>query len=249
MYIKRVSILFCVALLFASSHAHSQNLVANGDFEAGLTDWSIWTAPGGFWADSWLILNDCDIWIPTDSCPFEGSISYSQKKGNDASNAHGGIYQTLNVQVGRTYNISGFWSGGVSGNASGNNTWWEVVIYDGSVTDAIIDQAPNNPPRENDVLIAKKEQSNLGQNEGYQFQWESFSDSFVAKSNTVTLAFKTGSFYTYEAAGYLDQIEVNIKPDERVMSVPTLPHWAIIGLSGLLILTVGFMTSQGRRQI
>lgn len=208
--------------------AHAQNLVTNGDFESGLTGWTIWEVNDPFWSHNWIFGNDCDIWVPS-TCPLEGSISYSQKKGSDAPRAHGGIYQVLNVVPGDLHVISGSWSGGVTGNPEfgDNATWWEVVIYDGSVDGSVIDQAPG--PQ--DVLIAKMERSGLIEGDVYQFDWTSFSGSFTPQSSTVTLAMKVGSYNTLEAAGYLDEVTVQARP---VRPVPALPPWAfpllVVGL-------------------
>jgi len=233
MPIKHVFAIFSLTLLFTSGLAQSQNLVTNGDFEAGLTNWTSWAAaPSSFWNGVWILSNDCDIWIPTNGCPYEGSTSYAQKKGSGAGNAHGGIYQTLSVEVGETYNIEGFWSGGVTGNLDGNNaTWWEVVIYDDVVSDAIIDAGV----RSQDVLIAKMEQTNLASNAVFQFQWEQFNGSFVPQSDTVTLAFKAGSYYTHEAAGYLDLVSVT---KARITPVPTMSAYGVVvTMLGLLLVT------------
>ena len=222
-------LLFMFCSVFALS-AHAQNLVSNGDFEAGLADWTIWSAPDtGFWSSNWIHANDCDIWVPTNGCPNEGSISHSQKKGTDARNAHGGIYQVLSVEAGESYTVSGNWSGGVTGRESFNATWWEVVVYDGAVSDAVIDQAPG--PQ--DTLIAKREVTNLEDGQVFQFQWEPFSGQFVAPSDTVTLAFKQGSLDTFEAAAYHDAISVT---SNRIPSIPTLSTFALLVLLGLFAL-------------
>ncbi|MFA6955134.1 MAG: hypothetical protein WC538_04595 [Thermoanaerobaculia bacterium] len=207
---KRISYAaaFCLITLMLPVGAAAQNLVTNPDFESGLTGWTVWTAPpNGFWLGSWIHSNDCDIWVPT-TCPYGGSgISHAQKKGSGGGNTHGGLYQQIAVQAGRQYRVSGVWSGGVTGNIAGNNgTWWEVVVYDGAVTDAVIDQAPG--PQ--DAPIAKREANNLANNGVFQFDWEPFSGIFTAQSGTVTLALKTGSYFTYDAAGYHDNIALQL---------------------------------------
>lgn len=217
-----------IGILAFSISAQAQNAVQNGDFENGLTGWSIWSAPPGFWSDSWIHSNDCDIWVPTNGCPLAGGVSHAQKKGNDAPNAHGGIYQVIAVVPGNHYRVGGNWSGGVTGNVAGNNgTWWEVVVYDGIVDDATIDAGL----RPQDVLIAKREVSNLGNGEPFQFQWESFDGGFTAQSNSVTLAFKVGSFSTFEAAGYHDEISVEAVP---ALPIPTLSSLWLLLLAVLL---------------
>ena len=198
-------LLGAAATLLFTSAVSAQNLVSNGNFEAGLSGWTTWTVSNGFWNGQWIHANDCVIWIPTNGCPFEGTTSHSQKKGSGAGNTHGGIYQTFAVEPGRQYIVTGQWSGGVTGNVAGaNGSWWEVVMYDGVVNDAIIDQGV----RPQDVLIAKREINNLGNNEVFQFQWQPYSGVFTAQSGTVTLAFKAGSFSTFDAAAYHDSVSV-----------------------------------------
>ena len=220
-------------LCFASvSIAQAQNLVSNGDFEAGLADWNEWAAaPSFFWDGVWIQSNDCDIWVPTNGCPLNGTTSHAQKKGSGSGNAHGGLTQVLSVEPGRVYDVSGQWSGGVTGNVDGNNgSWWEVVIYDGMVDDATIDAGL----RPQDTEIIKREVNNLASQQGFQFQWEAFSGSFTAQSNTVTLVLKAGSFYTLDAAAYHDDIEVVAQPPAK--PIPVNSSIALSLLVGLLAL-------------
>lgn len=214
---KRSALMLAVLCLVAAlpaSLVEAQNLVTNPGFESGLTGWNVWSAPpSAFWNGSWIHSNDCDIWVPT-PCPLAGTLSHAQKKGSGGGNTHGGLYQQIGVIPGRQYRVSGSWSGGATGNAAGNATWWEIVAYDGSVTDAVIDQAPGV----NDALIAKRDVANLAQNGVFQFNWESFSGVFTARSATVTLALKTGSFFTFEAAGYHDDISMVLLPQPVVLA-------------------------------
>ncbi len=227
------------ALLLTGFQAQAQNLVTNGGFESGLTGWSTWTASNGFWNGQWIHSNDCDIWVPTNGCPFAGTTSHAQKKGSGAGNAHGGLYQTFAVVPGQLYIVSGQWSGGVTGNVAGaNGSWWEVVAYDGVVTDAIIDAGV----RTQDALIAKREVNNLANNEVSQFQWQPFSNTFIAQSSTVTVALKVGSFSTFDAAGYHDQLSVTAVPPP----VPT-PSLAPIPLISLVMLVLVAGIAFGRR--
>lgn len=206
-----------LAVLF-SLPAAAQELVVNGDFEAGLANWTVWAAPpGAFWNGVWLHQNDCDIWTPPSACPFAGTTSHSQEKGSGAGNAHGGITQQIAVQAGRQYRVSGQWSGGVTGNAGGNATWWEVVIYDGAVDDAVIDAGL----RPQDVLIDKIERAGLATNEVFQFDWRPFDGIFTAGSNLVTLAFKQGSFFTFDAAAYHDAVSMQLLAQPEVTFVKT----------------------------
>jgi hypothetical protein len=225
---------YCLGLwlILACQGARAQELVVNGDFESGLAGWTIWSAPvTPFWSGVWLHSNDCDIWVPT-ICPYAGTTSHAQKKGSGTSNAHGGIYQQIAVQAGRQYRLSGQWSGGVTGNAAGNATWWEVVAYDGVVDDSIIDQGL----RPQDQLVDKIERVDLANNEVFQFQWQPFSGVITATSDTVTLAFKQGSFFTFDAAAYHDDISMMAlgEPLAPVRELPALGRETIAFLLALL---------------
>ncbi len=230
--IRRLSSVLLWAALFTCTPVNAQNLLSNGDFEAGLAGWTTWDAPVGFWDYSWLQTNDCDIWVPTNGCPFDGTTSHSQKKGSGSGNALGGLYQTISVVAGQTYQVSGQWSGGVSGNAAGNATFWRVEVYDGVPSINQIDAGPG--PQ--DTLIALKEETDLATNEVAQFQWEPFSGSFTAPSDTVTLVLKTGSYYTFAAAAYHDNLVVAAPAPVVVEAVPALPFAALGALAGLLAL-------------
>mgnify|MGYP001036181692 CR=1 FL=1 len=227
-----LSKLFVLVLLsILSGSVLSQNLLQNSDFEAGNNDWTIWNAPDtGFWSSSWIHANDCDIWVPTNGCPYDGTTSHAQKKGNDAPNAHGGLYQQIAVVPGAEYRVGGWWSGGVTGSANSNASWWEVVVYDGAVTDAVIDQALG----ESDVLIAKREAGNVDDGQVFQFQWESFEGTFIAQSNTVTVALKVGSFGTLDAAGYHDLLSLE-RIAEPALSFP-VPTLGVVPLALLFTL-------------
>ncbi len=229
MTLRLFRILLCSTLL-AAVPVNAQNLLSNGDFEAGLTGWTIWSAPVGFWDDNWLHTNDCDIWVPTNGCPYAGTTSHAQKKGSGSGNTLGGIYQTISVVAGQTYQVSGQWSGGVHANTTGNGTFWRVEVYDGVPTEAQMDAGPT--PQ--DTLIALKEENDLPPGSNSQFQWESFAGSFTAPSDTVTLVLKAGSYYTFEAAAYHDNLVVEeLGPPAPV---PALPLAALGALAGLLAL-------------
>jgi len=232
--------------LYLCSPANAQNLIANGDFEAGLTGWTQWNAPPTtFWNGTWQHSNDCDIWVPTNGCPFAGSTSHAQKKGSTANNnAHGGLLQTISVVAGETYTVSGQWSGGVTGNLDNNNgSWWRVEVYDGVPTEAQIDAGPGAQ----DTLIALHEANNLAFRGVYQFQWESFSGQFTAVSNTATLVLKTGSYYTLEAAAYHDDISVTRDIPVPPEVVPTLPTALLAALAAMLALVAGAMYTRRQR--
>lgn len=192
--------------LAVSLPGRSQELVRNGDFESGLSDWTVWSVSNTFWNGSWIHANDCDIWEPTNGCPFAGALSHSQKKGSGGGNAHGGIYQQIAVQSGRQYRVQGQWSGGVTGNAGGNDTWWEVVVFDGAVGDAEIDAGL----RAQDQLVDKISATGLATNAVFQFQWQPFEAVVTARSDLVTLAFKQGSYFTFDAAAYHDNVSMQL---------------------------------------
>lgn len=223
MNLRRIMIVLLLSFS-GIGYAHAQNLVQNGNFESGLSGWTVWAASSGFWDGSWNHANDCDIWVPTNGCPYSGTTSHAQKKGSGGGNTHGGLRQTLTVIPGVTYRVSGVWSGGVTGNVAGNNgSWWEVAVFEGVPSDATIDTGL----RPEDTLIAKRERNNLGNNEVFQFQWEPFSGSFRAQSDTVTLVLKAGSYFTLDAAAYHDEINVTAEPT----SIPTLGPLGLVLLA------------------
>lgn len=214
---------FLVAVLgaftFAAS-AHAQNLVVNGDFESGFSGWTTWQVSSVFWNGAWIQSNDCDIWVPTE-CPYAGAFSHAQKKGSGSGNAHGGLYQVIDVTPGQRYRVSGQWSGGVTGNAAGNATWWEVVVFDGVVDGTIIDAGT----RPQDAQVARRTIDNLPLNGVFQFDWEGFGTTFVALSSQVTLVLKAGSFSTFDAASYHDEIVLVAAP---VVPVPVGAPWMLV---------------------
>jgi hypothetical protein len=142
-----------------------------------------------------------------------GSGSHLQQVGTN--NVHGGIYQVISVIPGTSYEVSGYWSGGVGGVVNNNNViaWFEIIIYQGTVGVNIIDQAP----RPQDMIIAKKEYANIDHT--VAFNWEPFSDSpwdggngtFMAQEDTVTLAIKIGKVGEWNfMANYVDDISVDV---------------------------------------
>jgi hypothetical protein len=196
--------------------------VTNGDFEAGFTGWVQWEILDGFWDAQWIQSNDCDILISS-PCPFSGSTSHAQKKGNDVNNAFGGLYQVLSVEPGVRYHVSGRWSGGAEGNDDGF-AFWEVVIYDGAVDETVIQNAPGV----SDFLVAKEEISNLPNGVTFQYDWQPFSGEFTAQSSQVTLALKAGTAFNAFSASYHDEISV--------IPLPSIPTAGAIGLTALAAL-------------
>jgi hypothetical protein len=215
------SLILC--FLVNAGIASGANLVVNGNFENGSTGWTEWTSPpdwvtGAFSHDYG---SGCDIWTPT-PYPYEGANTHCQSVG--VNNVHGGLYQVINVEPGKTYTVSGMWSGGIGGLVTGSYTslsWFEVTIYDGIATVADIDAAPGA----NDVIIAKKTFENA--TNPYSFGWEPFSDTFTAQSSQVTLALKTGKVGDWDAiAAYHDIISLDeVMPPAPI---PTLNEWGMI---------------------
>jgi hypothetical protein len=239
-FLTHFCLLIACGLAFCGP-ANAQNLITNGDFESGLGGWTAWSASSAFWSGSWLQSNDCDIWVPTNGCPFAGTISHAQKKGGDTPNAHGGLFQTITVTPGETYTVFGQWSGGVTGGSNpSNGTWWEIAVYDGVPTEAEIDAGLGAQ----DILIAKKEANGLAFREVYQFQWEPFSGQFTPASSSVTLVLKTGSYNTIDAAAYHDDIVISqVLPEMVPATSPTL----LAALATLLSLAAWMAQSRRRR--
>lgn len=214
---KAISLLTVILAVcsMGTSAVLALTLVTNGDFEGGSTGWTEWNSPGG-WTTATFghAYGDCSggVFIPT-PCPYMGSGSHLQQVGTQ--NVHGGIYQVLSVTPGNRYQVSGYWSGGVGGAATNTNVvaWFEVTVYQGTVGVNVIDAAP----RPQDVVIAKKEYTNLV--DTVAFNWAPFSDSpwpggdgtFVAEESTVTLVIKVGKVGNWNyMANYVDEISVDI---------------------------------------
>lgn len=215
--------LLIVVTLLGGGIAFGQNLVLNGGFEAGSANWLVWDSPqawptGVFGHDYG---SGGTVWIPA-PYPYAGSNTHSQAVGTN--NVHGGIYQWVNVVPGRTYTVSGVWSGGVgSQNPSANTiaSWFEVTIYDGAVGAGLIDAAPGP----NDVIIAKREWNSSFAGDFYSFGWEPFSGTFTAISTQVTFAFKAGKVGDWDAiAIYHDDLMIEAVPQE----VPALSIWGMV---------------------
>jgi hypothetical protein len=224
-----------VMVLINGGVAWSQNLVVNGDFEAGSANWVEWNSPqawvsGTFGHDYG---SGCTVWIPV-PYPASGSNSHCQNEG--INNVHGGLYQVIDVIPGTTYVVSGLWSGGIGGLVLGSNTtasWFEITVYDGAATVSQIDAAPGPL----DVIIDKKTWSGANP---YSFAWETFSGTFTPQSNQVTLAFKTGKIGDWDAiAAYHDNITIEAS---TTTTVPTMTEWGMIifmvlaGLGGIYYL-------------
>ena len=91
-----------------------------------------------------------------------------------------------------------------------------------SVVDASIIDAGTRPQ---DTQVAKRTMNDLPLNGVFQFDWEGFGAAFVAKSAQVTVVLKAGSFSTFDAASYHDQIALVAAP---VVPVPVDAPWMLV---------------------
>ena len=196
--------LIMLVLLMNGGVVWGANLVKNGNFEGGGSEWTEWSSPQPWVNDVFEhdYAHGSDIWTP-EPYPYDGEHTHSQKKG--VNNIHGGLYQVINVTKGKRYTLSGLWSGGIGGLVPASNTiaaWYEVTIYDGAASVAQIDAGAGA----NDVTIAKRTHDGTSV---YNFGWETFSGTFTAKSSQVTLAVKTGMLVDWDAiAAYHDNISL-----------------------------------------
>lgn len=215
--------------------AQPANLVTNGDFESGGASWIEWSSPGGWTTDVFAhdYASGVTIWPPV-PYPYAGAGSHGQHVGTNA--VHGGIYQVIDVFPGYTYDVSGFWSGGIGEGGSPNFdvAWFEITVYQGAVGVAGVD----GPPGPNDVIIAKREYS--GQSI-VSIAWESFNGTFEAEEAQVTLAFKTGKTGAgwHPIASFHDDVAITRVAAE----IPAMSTWSVLALisllaiSGLFVLT------------
>jgi hypothetical protein len=219
MFRKSLSLIVLVLGLIYGGVAWGQNVVMNGDFEAGSANWVEWNSPQAWVTGTFSHDYDsgCTVWPPA-PYPASGTHTHCQHVGTN--NVHGGLYQVVNVVPGTRYVVSGLWSGGIGGLVQNSNTtasWFEVTVYDGAASVAQIDAAPGP----SDVTIAKKEWSGTGT---YSFGWENFGGSFVAQSSQVTLALKTGRIGDWDAiAAYHDNIRI-----EAITPAPAMNDWGMI---------------------
>ena len=166
-------LIFCLPLVTSA-----ENLLTNGNFESGANGWTVWDKPSTMFYEDFTHYfgAGATVHLPT-PYPYGGSgISHGQDMGG--LNAHGGIFQVVDVIPGRVYRVTGVWSGGVGQfPAAGLQpwVWWEAVVLDGEITDpAVIDAAPGP----DDVIIAKVERPNFTGEEIWN--WESFGGTFKA---------------------------------------------------------------------
>lgn len=80
--------------------------------------------------------------------------------------------------------------------------------------------------------------SNLALNGVFQFQWEPFDGTFTATSSQVTIALKTGSFFTFDAAGHHDDL---VLEEVASSNIPVNSPWALVVLCLGLLATGAWM--------
>lgn len=219
----------------------AQNLIVNGDFEAGSTGWTAWDNSGFGWGGgpfTHRYAPNCTLWIPT-PYPFSGTNTHCQESGTQ--NIHGGLFQVVTVVPGKSYDVSGQWSGGVNGLYNTTTlqfSWFEIIVYDGAVPVTTIDAGPGV----NDVQIAKEEFNNASAGAFFSFGPEGFNGTFIAQSNQVTLAFKTGRYNANQSdaiATYHDNISITLTPPPpppQAYSAPAMGHLGMalfVALAGL----------------
>jgi hypothetical protein len=232
---RDVLVIFAALLVGLPALAAAQgNLVVNGDFESGGASWTEWSSPGGWTTGVFAhdYASGVPIWNPA-PYPYAGSGSHGQHVGTN--NVHGGIYQVVNVQSGRAYDVSGVWSGGIgeSGSQPFDVAWFEVTVYQGAVGAAEIDAAPGP----NDVVIAKREYTG---DSIISFGWEPFNGSFVAQQDQVTLAFKTGKVSPnwHPIAAFHDNVALQLAGGGIPTLAPTgaLLFAIVMAAAGLMLL-------------
>jgi len=87
-----------------------ENLVKNGNFESGISDWIEWSkipVVNGSWTTHEFehdYDHDSVTWPPV-PYPYDGEHTHCQKVGGN--NVHGGLYQVINVIKGKKYAVSG----------------------------------------------------------------------------------------------------------------------------------------------
>jgi hypothetical protein len=111
-----------VALLAMATPAFAAQLLTNGDFSAGQTGWTYWTA-------AWGTEN---VSTATGAAVITGSAS-------------GGLYQVVNATPGTTVTLTGNWSG-----APGGGGWIEVMLFNIYNSDGV--DPTNSPAMMNSYL-------------------------------------------------------------------------------------------------
>jgi len=109
-----------------------ENLMVNGDFEAGATGWQEWRAPWGS-GETWEFDNT------------EPGHLGTQCLRLSSGHASFGVYQEVQVTPGKTYRIDAYWKGQKLA-VDGADNWYEVLILDGPWDYGQADGNPNTPP-------------------------------------------------------------------------------------------------------
>lgn len=217
--------------LFGSFHAVAAlNLVTNGGFENGSTGWTEWNNDVWATSDFQNFYTNASVIHQPSYYPYAGLASHEQHVLG--AGVHGGLLQVVDVMPGHIYEVSGAWSCGIGGTAANPPTygWFEVSVYDGAVDYTVVDQAPNEGPREHDVEVAKVSSDGAK----VTFDWASFSGTFTANSNQVTLALKAGKVGdTDYIACHHDQLSI-VDRGWPGMPIPTLSQWALLLVTVLL---------------
>jgi hypothetical protein len=155
--------------------AAQANLVQNGDFNAGLANWTYWNAP-------WGTVNVDDAGCPNPGNP-EPSAHHSTGGGS------GGLYQLVPVPTGVPLTLDADWTGDVS--CPG---WAEVIMDDWAGGDPVaFMDGPAGPH-----VRAKKD--GWGLNPPAQWDWETIQNSpsggpftIVSATGTLIVGTKLGS--------------------------------------------------------
>ncbi|MCC6484905.1 MAG: hypothetical protein IT209_08670 [Armatimonadetes bacterium] len=145
------------------------------------------------------------------------------------------IYHTFATTPNTTYDISGYYAGGIA--PTGTNTlagtgWWEVGICDGGY-----DLAKNNNYA--NALsyvgnIAKPGDPNLPA-QGLSFDWIHVTNQFTAPGTSATLFLKYGTFDNdasqkdRQFAAYFDNFSVTVVPEPTTFFQLS----ALVGMGGL----------------
>lgn len=186
-------LLICVPAL----PAFAQNLLANGNFETGTTaNWTYWTA-------SWGSGQQYGV---QSAVKYEGTYALKEWFNSGGSGSFG-VYQTVNVQAGKTYKVSGWWKGWYNTAISGN--WIEVLLIDGVFS---VYQADDPTVVKNNFLAAYDPMTKI-------FDWEPISNAYytgpyihdgmrTATGTKMTVVLKIGGFGT--PIGYFDAMTMEL---------------------------------------
>ena len=110
-------------VLFWASVAAAQNLLTNGDFEAGPAGWTTWRATWG--TGEVYDFNSTQPGLSGSKC----------LQISTTATASFGVYQEVSVTPGRVYRIDGRWKG----TRFGPSQWYEILLIDGPFSQAQAD--------------------------------------------------------------------------------------------------------------